>query len=296
MVMTKKNNKRELMAPFVNDLRAKNSALIKRWESDYNADNSGSVNLLTGKISVDFCETPDEKRKWKAYTLVTSSFPWRGAVGRQVKAFIKCDEVILGMIHLTSPLAQMRVRDAYLDFENKWTQLQEFYNIETCIPMPNYSRFLTGKLLVYIVFSEDTYSYLENKYGQRVSGFEVTSLYGKSSMYNRIPFLKYLGKTDGMSAIYITEEEWKNLLKDYKSKFPEMKSNRIAPVKFQIVDKLSKWYTSRGQAFPFEYHSEVYRRGVYVGKRSDHNVTTEESISEWKRRWLKKRMEYIDRD
>lgn len=282
------------MTPFVDDLANKNRQLLNEWAESYDKDDSGNVDLVTGKISIQFCETIADKRKWKAYTIKTSSFPWRGAVGRQVKAFVTCDNVTLGMLHFTSPLAQLRVRDKYLQFDNKWSQLQEFYNIETCIPLPNHSKFLTGKLLVYMAFSTPVYNYLEQKYKQKFSGFEVTSLYGKSSMYNRIPFLKYLGETDGMSAIYITDNEWKHLLSDYKSKFPKMNNNRLAPVKFQIVDKLSKWYISRGIDFPFDYHNEVYKRGVYVGKRDAHDVSIETSITEWRERWLKKRMAHID--
>lgn len=288
-----KQEKIKLMAPLVADLTKKNSGLIEKWSRAYNKENKTIPDLLNGEVSIRFCETPEEKKKWKAYVLLTSSSPWRGAVGRQVKAFMECDGVTIGMIHLTSPLAQMRVRDSYLNFEDKWVQLQEFYNIETCIPMPNCANLLTGKLLVYLVFSKNVYDYLGEKYKQAVTGFEVTSLYGKSSMYNRIPFLKYLGKTDGMSAIYITDEQWRALLADYKRKFPEMAKNRMAPVKFQIIDKLSKWYISRGEEFPFDYQSEVYKRGVYVGLKKDHDVSTDESITEWRERWLIKRMERI---
>lgn len=292
--MTDKESKIAMMVPFVEDIARKNKSLIEKWEKNYKAESSLDLDLMNGDITINFCESQDEKRKWKAYVFMTSSFPWRGAVGRQVKAFVRCDGVTLGMLHLTSPLAQLRVRDSYLAFDNKWVQLQEFYNIETCIPMPKYAKLLTGKLLVYLVFSKDTYEYLENRYNQPVTGFEVTSLYGKSSMYNRIPFLKYLGKTDGMSAIYITDSEWANLLRDYKSKFPKMKDNRMAPVKFQIVDKLSKWYQSSGERFPFNYQSDLYRRGVYVGMRKDHEMTTGDSVNEWRNRWLEKRVLRLD--
>jgi hypothetical protein len=291
MDIVEKSEKRQLMSKFRDDNLKNNSTIIDYFSDLYKDDSEKECDLLHGRIYVHFCETSYEKKKWKAYVLMTSSFPWKGAVGRQIKAFVMCDSVPLGMIHLTSPLAQLRVRDSYLNFTDKWKELQSYYNVECCMSMPKYKNMLTGKLLVYAIFSQYVYQYIRGKYNSPVLGFEITSLYGKSSIYNRIPFLRYLGLTDGLSAIYITDEEWKVLLEDYKTKFPKPKGNRLAPVKFQIVDKLNKWYSSRGIEFPYHYSDIMFRRGVYLGMVEDHNVSLDDSVTEWRNRWLIGRME-----
>lgn len=286
-----KEDKIQLLQEYKNETIEKNKHLIEKYKQDYLENELKTCNLIKDKIQVHFCETKEDKQKWLAYVHLTTSLPYKGAVGRQVKLFITCNNCILGMVHLTSPLAQIKVRDSYLNFSNKWEQLKGIYNIETCVPTRHYAKFLTGKLLIYILFSNEIYNYLENKYNDKVVGFETTSLYGKSSIYNRIPFFKYLGLTEGLSAVYIKDNDWKKILKEYYEVFPNTKTNRLAPVKFQIIDKLNNYYKKNNIEFPYEYSSESFKRGVYFGYRI--NRTIEKSIEEWKNRWLYKRITYL---
>lgn len=194
------------------------------------------------------------------------------------------------MVNLTSAMAQLRPRDEFIGWgkEEKWTdkKINGIYNIQTCVPTRKYADLLTGKLLVYLVFSNDVVDFLEESYGDHVIGFETTSLYGKGSMYNRIPFLKYLGLTDGNSAMYITQGEWQRILAEYREVYPDTKTNRLAPVKYQIVDKLSSWYASHGRDFPYQYCSVEYQRGVYFGYTEGVVRSTPEMVNEWRSRWL----------
>ena len=215
-----KEELRELFKDYKQETLVKNSKLIEKYRNDYNNNLKKTCNLLKDNISIEFCETKEQKQKWTAYVHMTTSLPYRGSVGRQIKIFVKCKDCILGMVHLTSPLAQSRVRDEYLNFTNKWEELKGIYNIETCVAIPTYSNLLTGKLLIYATFSNIVINYLENKYPNKVIGFETTSLYGKSSIYNRIDFFKYLGLTEGLSAVYLKDEEWKRVWKEYQQVFP----------------------------------------------------------------------------
>lgn len=269
----------------------KNAVLISQWEKQYRENYDKQIDLLNDIITIEFCETKEQIQKWKAYVHMTTSLPWKGAVGRQVKYFVKCNDVIIGMVHLTSPLAQCAVRDSYCMFSDKWQDLKHIYNIETCVPIANYSNLLTGKLLVYTVFSNEVKQYLENKYEDSVIGFETTSLYGKSSMYNRIPFFKYLGLTEGLSAVYISDDNWKKLWQEYKQVYPNTKTNRLAPVKFQIVDKMAKYYKKIGKEFPYTYSSTNFKRGVYFGYCIDSSL--ENQINIWRKRWLEGRIKRL---
>lgn len=268
-----------------------NEKLINKYKEEYELNSQMECDLINGNIHIEICETKEQKQKWLAFVHMTTSLPYKGAVGRQIKLFIKCGDHILGMVHLTSPLAQLRVRDEYLNFKDKWQELKSIYNIETCVCTPKYRDYLTGKLLIYCIFSNEIKEYLEEKYGDKLIGFETTSLYGKSSIYNRIPFLKYLGLTDGLSAVYLKDEEWQQIYKEYKEVFPNTKTNRLAPVKFQIVDKLSTWYKQQGKIFPYQYKSQSFKRGVYFGYKRD--IDLSDAVNEWRERWLYKRIIYL---
>lgn len=289
-------NKDELRALFSEQKQEtlkKNANLISRWAKHYEDNLNKQCDLMHDEITIEFCTTKEQVQQWKAYVHLTTSAPHKGAVGRQVKYFVKCGDTIIGMVHLTSPLAQCAVRDAYCNFYDKWENLKHIYNIETCVPTPNYSNYLTGKLLVYTVFSKEVQDYLQNKYGDYVMGFETTSLYGKSSMYNRIPFFKYLGLTEGLSAVYISDDDWKALWNEYKSVYPNTKTKRLAPVKFQIVDKMAKYYKKIGKEFPYEYKNVAFKRGVYFGYYVDNTLA--EQIETWRSRWLKGRIERLNK-
>ena len=277
------------MSVYKEETLEKDASLIERFREAYEKNALESCNLFSDPIEIVFCESDEEKKMWKAFVHLTTSSVYKGAVGRQVKIFVKSRNVILGMVHLVSPLAQMRVRDEYLLFENKWKQLREIYNIEVCVPTKKYANLLTGKLLVYGVFTNEVCQYLESKYGDKVTGFETTSLYGKSSMYNRIPFFKYLGLTDGMSALFIKDDEWKKILEEYYEVYPNTKTNRLAPVKFQIVDKLATYYRKAGKRFPYQYQSKEFQRGVYFGYKRE--IDLSEAVDEWRKRWLSMRWE-----
>ena len=287
-----KQELRSMFSEFKKETLEKNKNIIDKYRNDYNRNLEIDCDLINDEISVEICETKEQKQKWTAYVHLTTSLPYRGAVGRQVKLFVKCGNHILGMVHLVSPLAQMKVRDEYLNFKNKWEDLKGVYNIETCVATPKYSNYLTGKLLIYATFSDYVVNYLEEKYQNKVIGFETTSLYGKSSIYNRIPFFKYLGLTEGLSAVYLKDEEWQKIYAEYKQVYPNTKTNRIAPVKFQIVDKLSKYYKKQGLEFPYDYQSQSFQRGVYFGYIEDKALDSR--VEDWRNRWLYGRIERLN--
>ena len=38
--------------------------------------------LMHDKITIEFCTTKEQVQQWKAYVHLTTSSPWKGAVGR----------------------------------------------------------------------------------------------------------------------------------------------------------------------------------------------------------------------
>jgi len=294
----------------INTLK-ENEKLINRYKNKIEYYNNIMIDITKIKPYLYFCETKEDKQFWTAFVHLTTSLPFKSAVGRQIKIFVKDKntDYILGMVQLTSDLAQLRVRDTYIgwSYKDKWEHINNILNIQICVPTRRYSYLLIGKLLVYCLFSIDIVQYYLNKYNDYLVGLTTTSLYGKSSMYNRIPFLKYLGLSDGMSAVYISNEEWKKILKEYYKYFPKTNTKRLAPVKYQIIDKLASYYKRHfNKEFPYEYQKIEYRRGVYFGYLCKngkdflngkcnvpfHNVfTVYDSFINWKNRWFNPRYE-----
>ncbi len=292
-----KDDQRALMAKQKQETLEKNEKVISKYRKDFEENAQLDCDLMTDPISIHFCETTKEKQMWATFLHISSSLPYRGFVGRRKQFFVKCGEVIVGMVQMASPLAQSRPRDQYLGFKDakdKWANINKYYNICACVSTAKYSQLLTGKLLVYVIFSKEVQDYLQAAYDGPALGFEITSLFGKSSIYNRIPFVKFLGETDGYSAVAISDTDWLKIKAEWIEKCGHHKragkdTTRLAEAKFQILAKLEGWYKRNKLEFPYVYKQEATKRGVYFGFL-DGKVTVQERVGEWRERWLKGRI------
>ena len=293
-----KDDLRQLMAKQKEESLVKADKIITKYRQDFEDNAQLDCDLMTDPIKIHFCETQADKQKWAAFLHLTSSLPYRGFVGRRKQFFVKCGEAIVGMVQMASPLAASRPRDKFLGFKDakdKWANLNKYYNICACVSTSKYAPLLTGKLLVYLIFSKEVQDYLQAAYNGPALGFEITSLFGKSSIYNRIPFVNFLGETDGYSAVAISDEDWRKLKAEWIEKCGHHKqagkdTNRLAEAKFQILAKLAGWYKRNGLEFPYEFKQEETKRGVYFGYL-DGKITADERIKQWRERWLKGRLE-----
>jgi len=293
-----KDDQRALMATQKAETLVKNAKNIEKYRKDFEANMAKECDLMTDPISIEFCETTRQKQMWAVFLHLTSSLPYRGFVGRRRQFFVKCGDVIIGMVQMASPLAQSRPRDQYLGFKDakeKWANINNYYNICACVSTSKYAPLLTGKLLVYTIFSKEVKKYLEDTYTNPALGFEITSLFGKSSIYNRIPFVKFLGETDGYSAVAISDDDWAVIKAEWIEKCGHHKqagkdTTRLAEAKFQVLAKLEGWYKRNKQEFPYVYKQEATRRGVYFGHLTN-EFTVQERVDQWRERWLKGRLE-----
>jgi hypothetical protein len=293
-----KDDLRQLMAKQKEESLVKADKIITKYRQDFEDNAQLDCDLMTDPIRIHFCETQKDKQKWAAFLHLTSSLPYRGFVGRRKQFFVKCGDAIIGMVQMASPLAQSRPRDEFIGFKDvkdKWANINKYYNICACVSTAKYSQLLTGKLLVYLIFSKEVKDYLENAYNGPALGFEITSLFGKSSIYNRIPFVNFLGETDGYSAVQISDDDWLRLKAEWLEKCGHHKqagkdTTRLAEAKFQVLAKLQGWYKRNGLEFPYAFKQEETKRGVYFGYL-DGKDTADERVEQWRERWLKGRLE-----
>lgn len=266
--------------------------MIDKYRDEYEYNNNLDIDLDSADIRLVFAESKDDIQKWKVFSMLTTSLGGEDAVGRRLKVFVYADDMIIGMLQFCSPLAILGERDKYLNLtENKFQILKGVYNIGSCLPIRKYAHLLTGKLLIYAAFSNEVREKLQSRYGDKVIGYETTSLYGKSSMYNRIPFLKFLGVSKGYSAVHISLEDWKKIMQEYFSIFPRKMGKQMGLKKYQILDRLNKYYKKLNKPFPYEYKSTLFQRGIYFGYAIDKSL--DEQVQEWRRRWYFPRKERL---
>ena len=117
MKMTK-HDQRALMAEQKAETLVKNAKNIEKYRKDFEENAQKDCDLMTDSITIHFCETTKEKQMWAVFLHLTSSLPYRGFVGRRRQFFVKCGDVIIGMVQMASPLAQSRPRDQYLGFKD----------------------------------------------------------------------------------------------------------------------------------------------------------------------------------
>ena len=217
---------------------------------------------------IEFCDTQELQDLWWYGRVTVSSAPLSGEVGRRIHYLVRdrTTGFVLGMVGLASDLT-IPIRDKYIGWtlQNKWKgkRINYLMNIQHCVSTPEFSKYLIGKLCALSATSKEVQERFEQKYHHPMAMMTVTSLYGKSSMYNRLHGFEYLGTTKGFSIVLIPYEIKQQMREDFKAtkgKHSEIYYNEDGTVreKYGVVkgyQKLSK-YTKVQSIDNF--------RGVYV--------------------------------
>jgi hypothetical protein len=199
-----------------------------------------------------------------------------------------------------------------VDFEVKDTHTalvgynHNFVFCGQCVATSELSKYLTGKLCALSARSSEVQSHFENKYKHSLAAMTVTSLYGKSSVYNRLDGFEYLGTTKGYSSVLIPLEIKQKMREDYKrekGKHSEIYYNEDGSVKnkFGVVkgfQKLSKYAkvqsveNFRGvYVVPLAYNYKEFLKQETDCLQSYNHLTFDELIKHWRDRWLLGRLE-----
>jgi len=293
----------------------KNKSKIEEFLPDIEKIQSNLPKIEKIDPYIFFCDEKYWKNIWTVLVHTTSSLPFKEVVGRRIKILIrdKQTDYILGMVHLSSDLSSISLRDKFISWKNdlKWKGINKLLNIQTCVPTPVFSQYLTGKLLVYLSFTKEVVDKYKILYSENLIGLTTTSLYGKSSMYNRIPFLNYLGLTIGTSVLHISDEIWSKILADAKIKLGNIKpKNRLNYNRHELFEKLRGFYRKNKLEWPYKIdqtEQQENKRGVYFGYTCQNgqnvllknetpiynNIDVDYRFNEWKNRWLNKRIDFI---
>jgi len=244
--------------------------------------------------------------------MTISSFPFSGAVGRRIHYLVRNrpDDYILGLVVLMSDLT-IPIRDKHIGWDRKqmWKRMNYLMNVHLAISTPPLSQYLTGKLTAISVESEEIQEYFQKKYGHPLAAMTCTSLFGKSSIYNRLEGYEYLGLTKGHSVALVPVEIKDKMREDFKKekgKHAEIYYNEDGTVKnaYGVVkgfQKLQKYWdvqqteNQRGvYLIPLAHNYKEFLRGETDELQAFEHPTFDALANHWKERWLTGRIERIN--
>lgn len=228
----------------------RHSMSVKRSEIIYNnrswinkhidcaRDNLGDgISVLQSKIRpiIEVCEKSSQHDLFRFFRYYWSS-PYSEYVGRRIRLIIRDAALpsrpIIGIAALGSPIIHIPDRDNYIGWNKKTRTENLIYAMDAYVigALPPYSYLLGGKLISYILASNEVRKIYRDKYKDRITLISgrrsnnlvclfTTSLYGRSSQYNRLKYddrLLYqpIGETRGYGTLHLTENTI-NLMRKY---------------------------------------------------------------------------------
>jgi len=199
------------------------------------------IDVLNSEIDpiIEVCETEKQHRLFRILRYYWSS-PYSEYVGRRIKLIIRDralpNKPVIGIAALGSPIIHIPERDDFIGWDKNTRTKNLIYTLDAYVigALPPYNYLLGGKLISYILASNEVREIYRKKYQGQVTltekrvanklvGIFTTSLYGNSSQYNRMRFndellYKPIGQTKGFGTLHLSEETIHLMIKFLKSK------------------------------------------------------------------------------
>ena len=280
---------------------------------------ANGFDVLYSKITpvIEVCQTQKQHDLFRILRLYWSS-PYSEYVGRRVKLIIRDDGLpnkpVIGIAALGSPIIHIPERDNWIgwDINTRTNNLNYTMDAYVIGALPPYNYLLGGKLISYLLTSKEVRNMFEEKYKNtkynKLAGIFTTSLYGRSSQYNRLRLKDRLiynpiGETRGYGTLHLTNETF-NAMNDYLKENNIVVSNKFGAGpswRMRVIH-------AAGKLLGFDpnvllHHS--FKRGIYyvplasnsidfLNERTkvlkNYNSSIKTLKSYWNRRWLQQRM------
>lgn len=293
------------------------------------------INLANGKEAfyspiepiIEECKTDRQHSLFRILRYYWSS-PYSEYVGRRIKLLIRDNALpnkpIIGIAALGSPIIHIPERDNYIEWDKNTRTKNLVYAMDAYVlgALPPYNYLLGGKLISYIIASNEVRKIYSEKYADKITNIEkriakdlvcifTTSLYGKSSQYNRIKYddkLLYepIGYTKGFGTLHLTDETFSAMIELLKSKnilitnrFGDGPSWRMRVIR-SVGDIIG--------IDPDFLLRHSFRRSIYLVPLAENykaflndedktiiykDYPLEDLVRYWKKRWLCKRKKYL---
>lgn len=272
---------------------------------------------------IEVCETQKQHDLFRIFRYYWSS-PYSEYVGRRLKLIIRDaglpNKPVIGIAALGSPIIHIPERDSWIgwDIQTRIENLNYTMDAYVVGSLPPYSSILGGKLVSYLLASAEVRKIYEAKYKDKTTlisgkkrdklvGLFTTSLYGRSSQYNKLKYkdkllFQPIGETKGYGTLHLSKETF-SAMQEYLRSNGVIISNRFGSGPIWTMRVINK----AGELLNFDpdfllKHS--FKRGIYfipyavnanefLNAKTDRIEYTDYSKNElvdfWKERWFKMR-------
>ena len=283
------------------------------------------VDVLDSEIDpiIEVCKTEKQHRLFRMFRYYWSS-PYSEYVGRRLKLIIRDralpNKPVIGIAALGSPIIHIPERDEWIGWDKETRTKNLIYTLDAYVigALPPYNYLLGGKLISYIIASNEVREIYREKYKDQITlkekrkanklvGIFTTSLYGNSSQYNRIKYnneLLYqpIGQTKGFGTLHLSEETIQLMIKFLKSKSVEV-GHKFGDGPSWVM----RIIRSAGDLLGFDSNfllKHSFKRNIYFIPLSKDfkkflngetkqpiftNYSKKELVNYWKERWLSNR-------
>lgn len=221
---------RQAMAYSRNESLEQNQAWIHAHIGLARENLARGSDVLRSKIipRIEVCKTEEQNNLFRIFRYYWSS-PSSDYVGRRIRLLVRDDGLegspIIGIAAIGSSIIHIADRDNWIGWDIK-TRTKNLINIMDAYvvgALPPYNELLGGKLMAYILASNELRKLYKKKYAKQRTIIKkrkcsdlvllsTTSLYGSnSSQYSRLKFGKSLlykpiGSTSGFGSLHISKE------------------------------------------------------------------------------------------
>lgn len=221
---------KQAMAYSRNALIDRNELWIKEHIELGRSNLANGEDILASEIKprIEVCETQEQNNLFRLFRYYWSS-PSSDYVGRRMRLLIRDNGVkgspVIGIAAIGSSIIHISDRDKWIgwDTETRSENLISMMDAYVVGALPPYNELLGGKLLSYILASNELRALYKKKYarkktiikgrtGSRLVLLATTSLYGThSAQYGRLKYGKTLlyrpiGSTSGYGSLHISSE------------------------------------------------------------------------------------------
>jgi hypothetical protein len=178
--------------------------------------------VLKSKIMpvIEMCLTQKQHDLFRLFRYYWSS-PYSEYVGRRIKVLVRDYALptrpVIGIAALGSPIIHIPERDNYIGWDKSERTRRINYMMDAYVigALPPYNYLLGGKLVSYLLTSKEIRKIYKEKYKEsnysELAGIFTTSLYGRSSQYNRLKIdgrevYIPIGETRGFGTLHLTNE------------------------------------------------------------------------------------------
>lgn len=325
-----KETMRQSMSIRRGEILSKNKGWIDK-HMDVARDNLASgYEALHSEIEpiIEVCQSQSQHDLFRMFRYYWSS-PYSEYVGRRIKLIIRDaalkKQPVIGIAALGSPIIHIPERDDFIGWDRKTRTKNLAYLMDAYVigAVPPYNLLLGGKLVAYILASDEVRKIYKEKYENSVTliegrtvkdlvGIFTTSLYGRSSLYNRLKYqgrLLYqpIGETRGYGTLHLTDETLLFMRKLLEEKgvaignsFGDGPSWRMRVIRaagnvlgFDADFLLNHSFRRRVYYVPLAKNASEFLKGN-AQEPEYYEYPLEGLVSFWRERWLNRRKTRLD--